>query len=119
MLRNLEKGVRTIMREQRKGIRDKIDDFFLKNSMDVKVRVHGKNSDRITLTHVFFDSRVWMRKLKEADLFTVLQNAGFKKVYFRTGYDGGFNYTLDPAPETNMPVPKAIADMGLDEPLKL
>jgi hypothetical protein len=119
MLRDLESATRQVMIVQRKAMKEAVDKFFLDNNLDVKVSVGGTNADSMTLTHVFFDSRVWMNKIEEAGLFRQLQTVGFKKVYFRTGFDGGFNYTLNPQPETNLPAPPAMVQMGLGEPLRL
>jgi hypothetical protein len=119
MLRHLEDGARAIRVAQRRSAKETLDKMFLKSSLDVRVTVSGAQADSITMTHVFFDSRVWMHKFEEAGLFQTLQTLGFKKVYFRTGYDGGFNYTLSPESEIGMAPPPSMVEMGLGAPLVL
>lgn len=119
MLRHLEEGARSIRVAQRRSAKETLDKMFLQSSLDVRVTVSGAQADSITMTHVFFDSRVWMHKFEEAGLFQTLQSLGFKKVYFRTGYDGGFNYTLSPESETGMAPPPTMVEMGLGAPLVL
>ena len=115
--RTLDRGLQKFMVDQRKEIRSTLDDLFLQSGMDVKVRVHGTKSTRVTLTYVFFSNRVVVHNLLEdGNLLQLLQKVGFKKLTFSDGFQYSTSVSLDPAVETNGGQ-AAMDGLGIGEPL--
>lgn len=69
-----------------------IRDRFLNGGLDIKVRVSGKNSDRVNLTYVLF-SDVWSHRFHKDGFIMELCNAGFRRVEMEDGYDWGVVFT--------------------------
>ena len=66
---------------------------FLDNGLDIKVKVSGKNFDRLTLTFVLFND-VWTRKFTTDGSFAIWAAMGFKRIDITNGYDYHIYYNL-------------------------
>jgi hypothetical protein len=74
--------------EGRRRIAVALRQRWLDQGVNIKVRVSGKQADRIVLTYPLFDE-VWGNRFNKPDeLFWMLKAAGFKRV----DLDSGFNY---------------------------
>ncbi len=59
---------------------------YLDLGLDIKVRVSGKNKDRLTLTYVLFND-VWVRKLQTNGNPEEWHSMGFNRIDIKDGYD--------------------------------
>jgi hypothetical protein len=90
--RERERERQAEMTERRRAAGRLLRERFLDNGMDVKVRVNGKNADRIELEWVLF-SDVWSHRLQKEGLVGELCNGGFKRVDLGDGYEWGVYFT--------------------------
>ena len=117
--REFDRAIRTIMSAQRKAIEPDLDKLFLESRLDVKVRVHGDDSTRLTLTNVLFSNRATVHQFtKSGELIGMLQKAGFKRASFDDGYGKSLYFDLSPEEETGQGKRK-FAELGIDAPLTL
>lgn len=72
-------------RELRIKTQTTLRNSYLNSGADIKVKVHGKNKDRITLTYVLFND-VWAHKMSKTDMLDNLQKLGFKRVTLSDNY---------------------------------
>jgi hypothetical protein len=76
--------------EGRRKIAAALRQRWLDQGVNIKVRVSGKQADRIALTYPLFDE-VWANRFNKPDeLFWMLKAAGFKRV----DLDNGWNYHM-------------------------
>jgi hypothetical protein len=54
--------------------------------MDIKVYVHGPKSKYITLTWVLIGD-VFIHKFEKSPMFQEIYDLGFRRVYYKDGYD--------------------------------
>lgn len=62
--------------------------------MDIKVRVSGSNSDRITLSWVLFGD-VAAHQLSKGDLIQEVKALGFRRIDMTDGYDYHVYWNLE------------------------
>jgi hypothetical protein len=82
--------------EKRRSVAKELDKIFLDNNMDVKIEVEGKSAEVLKLTWILW-SRVTVHKFTTENggsFLSNMQSQGFKRVYFRDGYDYGVYYDL-------------------------
>jgi hypothetical protein len=92
LAREQERERQAEMIEKRRAVGRLLRERFLDNSMDVKVRVTGKNADRIQLEWVLFND-VWSHRLRKEGIIGELCDGGFKRVDLDDGYDWGVYFT--------------------------
>ena len=59
---------------------------YLDDNLDIKVRVSGKKSERITLEFALFND-VWANKIRKGDLLDQMSKLGFKRMDMTDNYD--------------------------------
>jgi len=59
---------------------------YLDQNMDIKVKVSGKDSARLTLTYVLFNA-VWTNKVEKGTVLAEMRELGFTRVDMTDGYD--------------------------------
>jgi hypothetical protein len=76
--------------EARIGIRDayeeKLRNIFLDSGLDIKVKISGKNSDKMVLTYILFND-VWHRRFDTDGSVSIWGEMGFKSVMLSNNYD--------------------------------
>jgi hypothetical protein len=75
---------------------DLMETTFLREGMDVRAKVGGKNKDLLTLTWVLFGRATVFRMVDGTDFLETLEFLGFKKVTFSTGFGEYYYYELEP-----------------------
>lgn len=80
------------MAERRRAVGRLLRERFLDSGMDVKVRITGKNADRIQMEWILF-SDVWSHRLRKEGIIDELCNGGFTRVDLDDGYDWGVYFT--------------------------
>jgi pyruvate/2-oxoglutarate dehydrogenase complex dihydrolipoamide acyltransferase (E2) component len=65
---------------------------YLDAGLDIKVKVSGKNAERIKLTYALF-SDVWSHRMSKDGSVIELCNLGFKRIEMSDGYDWGIYWT--------------------------
>lgn len=122
-IKSMEKLLLEMRAENRKNIGKEIDKTFLSNRLDVKVKTSGKGHTKLALTHVFFSSRVSVNDVVKGNgLLGRLEEAGFSKVTFLSGFGERIWYDLDPKNEKETvreATKKHFYREGLGEPLAL
>jgi hypothetical protein len=59
---------------------------YLDDNLDIKVRVTGRESERITLEFALFND-VWANKMRKGDLLDEMRRLGFKRMDMTDNYD--------------------------------
>lgn len=72
--------------ETRRSFGPKLRQTFLDRRIDVKVRVEGKNAERLVLTFVLFND-VWVNDFQKGELIGEIRGRGFKSIDFTDGYN--------------------------------
>jgi hypothetical protein len=76
--------------EAQKILRKKYENLarksFLDQGWDIKVYVHGPNYTYITLTWPLMGD-VFVHNFEKSDMFTEIYNLGFRRVYYKDGYE--------------------------------
>lgn len=75
-----------IDRERRASLEQVLRESFLDGGLDIKVRVSGKNHDRLKLTYALF-SDVWSHRMQKEGLISQWCGMGFKRIDLTDGYD--------------------------------
>lgn len=84
--KNREAIERAAAKLTREAYAAKLRERYLDQGMDIKVKVSGKNSDRLTLTYVLFND-VWNHKFSKGDALGEMRSLGFRRVDMTDGYD--------------------------------
>ncbi|MHB0972070.1 MAG: hypothetical protein ACYC7A_21845 [Thermoanaerobaculia bacterium] len=64
----------------------KLRQHYLDSRLNIKVKVTGKNKDKITLTYALFDE-VWMNEFKKSGAVQEMIVLGFEEIHLTDGYD--------------------------------
>lgn len=78
----------------RKIFGDALRARYLDAGMDIKVRVSGKDNERITLTFVLFND-VWTHRFQQGAILTDARDLGFRRFTLTDGYDYTRYWTFD------------------------
>lgn len=81
-------------RERRASLDELLRESFLDRGLDIKVRVTGKNYDRLKLTYVLFND-VWSHKLQKEGLISEWCGMGFQRIDLTDGYDWAVYWTCN------------------------
>jgi hypothetical protein len=75
-------------RAKRADLQGVLRESFLDRGLDIKVRVTGKNHDRLKLTYVLFND-VWSHRMQKEGLISQWCSMGFQRIDLTDGYDWG------------------------------
>ncbi len=74
--------------EMRLKYGEDLRNLLLDKSLDIKVKVFGKENKKIRLTYVLFND-VWFRKFETLGYFDMIHEKGFNHIELSDGYDYG------------------------------
>ncbi|MBA9078329.1 hypothetical protein [Rufibacter quisquiliarum] len=77
---------------KRKSLEGELRNAFLDQGLDIKVKVTGKENDRLILTYVLFND-VWFRRFEKEGLFDGWHEQGFNRVDLKDGYNRYHKWT--------------------------
>lgn len=74
-----------------------IEEAFIKNGMDAKVRAGGKGNERLTITYALMSQPLVYKFQNEMDVPTQAKKIGFTKVVYTNGFESslGKTWTVD------------------------
>mgnify|MGYP000960687509 CR=1 FL=1 len=71
-------------RSMRDAYASRLQNNFYDKNMNIKVRVQGRNKDRLHLTYILFNE-VWVHHFQKGSLINEIESMGFKKVILSQG----------------------------------
>ena len=116
---HLSEGGVVVRVYQREKFAEIVDTAFLDTGFDVRVKLSGKGSRHLTLTHIQFD-RVFLHQNNSSaqDLLAGATTAGFTRVYYEDGFGSSVYYDLSPEDESKIGH-TVLEGMGIGEPFRL
>jgi hypothetical protein len=116
---HLSEGGVVVRVYQREKFAEIVDTAFLDTGFDVRVKLSGKGSRHLTLTHIQFN-RVFLHQNNSSaqDLLAGATTAGFTRVYYKDGFGSSVYYDLSPEDESKIGH-TVLEGMGIGEPFRL